>query len=294
MKHLIIDGNNIANVAFWRARSVLGEENKDKTPEEQKEVFKTHLSNFGVNVFLNIFHMYLKDNSGYKIYLAWDSRSGANWRKDHTEDYKANRDHSSDEFHPILYDMMDSLKKLFGYYPIYQFEVEHAEADDIIFSLCNILDGQKKIISSDGDMLQIPQKISDVKVWHPMQKKYREVPEYDVVLYKSICGDPSDGIQGLYKYGPKKTLKVLGEGLQTLTAEQRDTVERNKTIVDLSLNPSFEKNTEATKQMLAAQSISNYDFAAIQKLFMTYKQKQHFANADQIKKLLDKTNSDRL
>jgi len=63
MKHLIVDGNNIANISFYRAKSVLEEEHKDD-PDSVEKV----LCSFSVNVFLNIFHMYLKDNKDYKIY----------------------------------------------------------------------------------------------------------------------------------------------------------------------------------------------------------------------------------
>jgi len=279
VKHLIIDSNNISNISFYRARTVLKEEG-----DEQK-----NLVSFSVNVFLNIFHMYLKDNKDYKIYMTWDSRSGANWRKQQLTSYKANRDHSADKLHDTLYDVMDAIKALLTHYPVYQLEIEHAEADDLIYNLCSILEGPKKIISSDGDMLQLPQKFADVKIWHPMKKKLVESPEYDVILYKSICGDPSDGIEGLYKFGPKKTIKAIDEGLKGLTAEQLLTIEQNKKIIDLGQNPSVESNAKIIKETLASFPHS-YDFSQIQKSYMTLRLKQHFSNSDLIKHMLDKTN----
>lgn len=281
MKHLIIDGNNISNIAFYRAKSVLEKEHKDDLESVDKI-----LCSFSVNVFLNIFHMYLKDNKNHKVYMVWDSRSGANWRKQQLETYKANRDHSAIKNHDILYDVMDSIKKLLINYPIYQIEIEHAEADDLIYSLCNILQGSKKIISSDGDMMQLPQKFSDVKIWHPMLKKYREVPEYDVILYKSICGDPSDGIEGLHKFGPKKTLKVLEEGLSSLSPEHLSIVEHNRTIIDLSKNPSCAENTKKVQEIISSYQ-KDYNFNKIQKMYLDLKLKQHFSNSDLIKKMLD-------
>jgi len=276
MKHLIIDGNNMSNIAFYRARTVLTEEG-----DEQK-----NLVSFSVNVFLNILHMYLKDHNDHKIYLTWDSRTGSNWRKQQLVTYKANRDHSSDKLHSVLYDVMDEIKNLLKNYPIYQIEIEHAEADDLIYSLCSFLQEQKKIVSTDGDMMQLPQKFSDVKVWNPITKKYKDIPEYDVVLYKSICGDPSDGIEGLYKFGPKKTIKAIEENLSSFTQEQLNIVENNKKIIDLELNPSYEENTRLIKEMINNYE-KNYNFNKIQKMYLDLKLKQHFSNSDSIKKMLD-------
>lgn len=284
MKHLICDGNNVANIAFYRAKSVLEEEHKDD-PENVEKI----LCSFSVNVFLNIFHMYLKDNKDHKIYMTWDSRSGANWRKQHLDTYKANRDHSAVKNHGILYDVMDSIKNLLNNYPVHQIEIEHAEADDLIYNLCDILQGPKKIISSDGDMMQLPQKFSEVKIWNPMMKKYKDVPDYDVILYKSICGDPSDGIEGLYKFGPKKTLKAMEGGLSSLTNEQLSIVEHNRKIIDLGQNPSCAENNKKVQELIASYK-KDYEFSKIQKMYLDLKLKQHFSNADAIKKLLDVVN----
>ncbi len=280
-KHLILDMSNILNIAFWRARTVLMEdEAKDK-----EEIEKT-LCNFGVTVFLNIFHMYLKDSRDHKVYCVYDSRGGTEWRKSVNPDYKANRDHSGHEYHSILYEVVDKVRSILDFYPVYQVSIEKSEADDIIYSLGSILQGRKKIISSDADLLQIAQRFEDVVIWHPHTKKYRDIPAYDVVLMKSISGDSSDNISGVPKFGEKRSLKAMAENMKSFTPEQMAIVEKNLQIVDLAKNPKFAENTEKAKKIVE-EYVDKYDFAHVQHLFMEHKQKQHFTNSNTIKKLLD-------
>lgn len=257
--NLIIDANNISNIAYHRAKMILLKKNNNVENIDEK------LSNFSTKIFLNILHKYIKDFDYPIIYIVWDDRKGSHWRKENNINYKSNRDHSKDNYYRCFIQSIQDQKKLIESYPAYQLQKEFAEADDIIYNLCSILN-EATIISSDGDMIQLAQKFNNIQIWNPSSKKYVDIPEYDVVLYKSIVGDNSDNIQGLYKFGHKRAIKSIESNLSNLSQEQLKIIEENKKIIDLSLNPNIKNNTEYVINYLKDSKIK-LNPKAVKKIF---------------------------
>lgn len=100
----------------------------------------------------------------------------------------------------------------------------YAEADDTIGYLCTTLKGGKLIYTVDGDLLQLytPTKVSVcLKRDYPEQYKGHPLYPYNpVVLWKSICGDTSDGFVGVRGLGEKAFIELVEafgyDGLQEL------------------------------------------------------------------------------
>ena len=282
MKKIIVDSNNIANIAYHRAKSVLllekkaklkgleGEVKEAASLKANEKISKT-LTSFSTKIYFNILHKYIKDNKDYKFYIVWDGRGGSNWRKEAVKTYKSNRDHSKDNFYKNFIESVEWEKQLLENYPVIQMGFDKVEADDIIYNLCNIFTKDElMIISGDGDMTQLIQKFDNVSVWNPRTKKFIVPPEYDLVLFKAISGDSSDAIEGLYKYGPKKTEKAIKENLVNLNEEQLEIIENNKLIIDLALNPNCKNNEQFVIKHLRDNKI-NMNHDRIKKMFFDFK-----------------------
>jgi len=257
---LILDGNNYANIAFYQAMNILRKKRDDENYIES-------LENMTVKVFLNMLHRYMKDHKG-TFYIIWDGRNGAGWRKKIDPEYKANREQKKDSYKTIFVGM-NKIINLLNHYPIIQMEFENCEADDIIYTLCEIDKEEAVVFSTDGDMMQLPQKFDYIKVFNPRKKEYTPIPEYDVVTVKSLMGDGSDNIAGLYKVGPKTALKYMN-GEKTLTEEQIEIVEKNKILVDMALNPHRKENAEKVNKLLKTSKII-YNKDQVRKMFFEYK-----------------------
>ena len=287
-KNLIVDGNNIASIGYFRAKGIMLKDKSkkleelklklDKESNEYKELeikldknIKDFLTSFSVQIFFNIFHKYMKDNRDYRFLMTWDGVNGSKWRKEANKNYKLNRDHSTDNYYSYFIESM---------------KTENTEADDLIYSLCfELNDDENKVISSDTDMIQLAQKFNDTKIWNPYTKKYHKIPKYDYALYKSIVGDTSDNIEGIRGYGPKRAEKSIYNNLDDLKEEQRELVSDNLQIIDLSLNPNIKKNHEIITLILKESKITT-NINKIKRCFFDLKIKSFLKNWQTIAQLL--------
>lgn len=302
MKLAIIDTNNVSNIGFYQAKGILIKEMKLKLKEAEeqnmsenllsdlknqlKEKISKSLNSFSIQIFLNMIHSYFKKNKGRTFIFVWDGKGGSKWRKEVYPKYKSNRDHSQEEHYPIFIDSMADEKKLLEKYPVIQIKDIEVEADDLIYNLCEIFaDDDVKVISGDSDFIQLPQKFNKTKVWNPRTKKNFKIPEYDYVTYKSIVGDNSDCIDGLYLYGPKKAEKTIANNFEKLTEEQLQIIKDNKKIIDLALNPFVEKNKQIVNEILSNSKIS-LDLENIKKLFFKFKLKSFMIKWDNTAEIL--------
>ena len=277
--NLFLDGNNLACIGFFRARSSV------LTPTFETKNVEESLFNFSVYVFFNILHKIIREHPKSKIYMVWDGRNGSAWRKGENIDYKGNRNKTMEHYN-VLYLMLDKCREMLVNYPIIQLQKLDAEADDLMYSLCKEFnEDENEIISTDSDLIQLSQQFKNVKVWNPIKKEYHAVPSFDYVTYKSIVGDKSDNITGLNGYGPKKAEKVIESKLMTLTAEQKKRLEENLVIIDLSKNPSVEENDEYIKNSLTSYKI-NMNLERIKKDFFDLKIKSFIDKWDSIVKFL--------
>lgn len=288
-KYVIFDANNIASLAFNRAKSIMMKEihNKINTENEEEllEEARNNIKGFSSHLFFNKIHSIMRLYKNSKMLFVWDGRHGSVWRKNANSDYKANRSHDGDEMYPIFIDMMNMVKEILEFYPVLQFSKFEAEADDLIYSIVKHLNGNDvEVISTDTDMIQLSQQFDNVKIWNPIKKKHHDIPPYEYVLFKSIVGDKSDNIKGLPRFGPKKAQKAIEEGIEILSKEHQDIILSNLEIIDLSKNPSQEENYEYVKNII--ENEISYDLDQIKRMFFDLKLKNQMDKFGSTAKLL--------
>jgi len=207
-KFLIIDGNAIIHRAFHALPPLT---------TKRGEI---------VNAVYGFCLMFLKAlneiNPDY-VAACFDVK-GPTFRHEQFKEYKAKRVKAPDE----LYSQISVVKDVLNAFSVPVFEKQGYEADDLIATICFLM--QKKqtmskseivILSGDMDNLQLVSE--NVKV-HTMRKGLKdtilygikEVRErYDgllpeqVVDFKSISGDQSDGIPGITGVGEKTAIQIL-------------------------------------------------------------------------------------
>lgn len=220
--NLIIDGNNIANCAYFKS----GFEDDNWN------------SSWAANLFDMMLSRISRELHADKIFIAWDGVNGSNWRKAMLSDYKADRKKEGRE---KLIQSIDECRSLRGYK---HFCYENFEGDDVVYGLCKVLRTDNPtdfniVVSADKDFIHLIQrKIAD-KLYNPLTKDYREIPLIDNVTMRAIAGN-DDNLKGLPGKGPKFVEKYV-KGLVSLTDEEQELFEKHKLVVDLELNPYKEE-----------------------------------------------------
>jgi DNA polymerase-1 len=205
-KLIIIDGNSIANRAFY-ALPLL-----------------SNSSGLHTNAVLGFTTMLLRlmdEEKPTHILVAFDAGKITFRHKEYT-DYKGGRAKTppelSEQF-PLIREMIDS-------FSIARFELDGYEADDIIGTVTRMADERKNIqvivVSGDKDMLQLASEqvtiaitrkgISEVEHYDPahIREVYNLTPE-QIIDLKGLMGDSSDNIPGIPGVGEKTALKLLHE-----------------------------------------------------------------------------------
>lgn len=199
-----------------------------------------------------------------ELVLCFDDKNY--WRKDIFPFYKANRKKNREsselnwnELFRILNMIRDELKESFPYKAL---QVDRAEADDIIGTIChtygkqlNSGDSEKfLILSSDKDYIQL-QIYANVTQYDPIRKKWlnhNNPSEY--IVEHILKGDSGDGVPNILS--PDDCL-VLGNRQKPLTKKRQDQIikelsidntihdeevlrgyNRNQTMIDLKMIPS--------------------------------------------------------
>lgn len=181
------------------------------------------------------------------------------WRKDVFPYYKANRKKVREESGydwNTIFDTINLLKaELKQFFPYKVIEVNGAEADDIIATLCKHCDAHNEpvmIVSGDHDFVQL-QKYPGVKQYSPIHKKFvkADKPAREIVLEHIIKGDKGDGVPNVLTAddaivnGERQRpiqAKKMAQWIQDPTTMPTDSAfinnyERNQTLVDLSRIP---------------------------------------------------------
>jgi hypothetical protein len=155
------------------------------------------------HMILNSIRMNKKKFEGEfgELIIACDAKN--NWRKQYFPYYKANRKRNRDaspldwnEVFRVLNMVRDELKEYFPYATI---QIEGAEADDVIASICHEhgreLGGEPiLILSGDKDFQQL-QKYVNVQQYDPVRKRWLKCREPRFFLIEHILkGDASDGV----------------------------------------------------------------------------------------------------
>ena len=230
------------------------------------------------HVVLNMIRSYkMKYGAEYgEVVICTDSKG--NWRRDKFPLYKAkrklNRDKGPYDWHMLFQAMGQIRTELKENFPFKVLEVEGAEADDIIATLCEIWAPTKKpmlIISSDTDFLQL-QKYGNVRQFSPHANKYIQTDDPSRFLKEHILtGDRGDGVPNFlspddcFITGERQkpiSQKKLALWLDSNPEDFCDTLmmaryQRNKELVDLSMIPFDVKNKIAHESSKSAQPYNN-------------------------------------
>ncbi len=236
---VIIDGANLVYRTWWIAK--------------QNNTDDRNLSGLHIYFTLNAINSYVKMFNPKKTIMVWDDKQEyeQNERELAYTEYKANR-----EFNPKPHLNNDTIRQMVEWLGIKNFFPRQLEGDDCIAFLCTELEGNKIIVSGDGDFLQL---ISDsVSLYDPIRKRHTtpdnfadrsDFPIDKFLFVKCIQGDKSDNVQGVPKFGPKKIEKLL-RGEIELNQEQLQIVERNMNIFKLDKYKEYEREVEYYKTQL--------------------------------------------
>jgi len=234
MRTLLIDGNNLLYRTFWAA-------NYKAKNQDPGNIAATY-------IFLRTLKSYADKFSPWdKIYCVWDKRLAypeSNFRAEICDtEYKGGR---GDEKFKNVFDSLEKILPLIEDLGIYNFYPYRMEADDAISWLSEIVEGEKIIITTDKDMLQLISE--DIAVYNTNTKSIINLQNFEEVtgidnpknylMFRCFTGDKSDNIPGIPKVGIKTYLKLTKDWDYNLdnvniNKDQRAIVERNKRLMDL-------------------------------------------------------------
>jgi DNA polymerase I len=207
------------------------------------------------------------------IYFAKDLPEPT-WRHDFYPDYKAGRSTPDPEM-ILQFPIINLWTELIATQSL---SVSKYEADDIIATLATKLNNDATIdniyiFSSDKDLYQLL-TLEKVTFWQKDGFKFTKtdfiikygVQPEDWVLFKSLCGDPSDNIKGVMGIGPKTASiyinnpEKLNQSVIEKIENSQDILERNLKLCKLSiiddLKLQFDNyNLEAGNELLIKYGI---------------------------------------
>lgn len=219
------------------------------------------------HMVLNALRLYKKQFEAYgEMIIACDDKKY--WRKQVFPYYKANRKKAREQSELDWNQIFNCLNKirdeLKQYFPYRVVQVDGAEADDIIATLCieygTILNTTEKILilSGDKDFVQL-QVYGNVEQYNPVLKKHIKHANPHTYLREHILkGDRGDGIPNIasadnclatgerQKPLPAKRVEYLTSiaDLSTvLSDEQLKNFKRNEQLIDLHMIPEEIKNS---------------------------------------------------
>lgn len=238
MKALLIDGNNF----IWRAYYSLGTDNNGVST--------------GILKFIN--HAVTRFQPD-EVIICWDIGK-SRWRSELYPEYKAARKDKQDELPDLeeIRTQAEEAKRLLRAMSIRQIAIRGIEADDTIAWLSDYyrryLQGTVVIVSTDKDLWQLLQ--DQVFQYDPIKDQVFTIEDVQRVLdippvlisdYKTLCGDPSDGIPGAKGIGPKIATKLL--------AEYKDF----GNILNLDNVEEFSKKKKTTEILKSAEDLEIYN-----------------------------------
>lgn len=205
-KLIIIDGNSIANRAFY-ALPLLSN--------------SSGLHTNAVLGFTTMLMRLMDEEKPTHMLVAFDAGKITFRHKEYT-DYKGGRAKTP----PELSEQFPLIRELIDSFSIARYELDGYEADDIIGTLTKMADERKNIkvivVSGDKDMLQLASEqvtiaitrkgISEVEYYDPAHiREVYNLDPHQIIDLKGLMGDASDNIPGIPGVGEKTALKLLHE-----------------------------------------------------------------------------------
>lgn len=203
--------------------------------------------------FTNVLDEILKKENPTHIAVCFDAPA-ATFRKDIYPEYKANRDATPEDIKKSI----PYIKEILAAFKIPIFEQAGFEADDLAGSLAKKFSGSDfeiYLMTSDKDYLQLIDE--SIKMYKP-RTRHRDTLIVDVEKFKelyelespiqyidvlALAGDTADNVPGIPGVGEKTALKLLRqfhsvegiyENIDKLKGKQKEKIEQNKDLVDLS------------------------------------------------------------
>lgn len=227
---LLVDGNNLVNAAFFVAQAKADQIN---TEEIQKNT---------IGIFMSQINRLKRELKSDNVYIAWDGRYGAQWRKEVLPEYKSGRNKEGKEF---LFSSLDYCREIESHN---NFHHDDYEADDIIYALCRAIDDEKVICSADKDFIQIVQEGLANKLYNPISKQFREIPEICAITRSAICGG-DDSLKGVPQKG-EAFLKKFVKRQARLTEQEWEIYEKHRLVFGLKYNPYKEEILKFVQEKL--------------------------------------------
>jgi len=258
-----IDTLNLIFMAFHVTRKQL---------HDKGEMLTNDNIGFFLHMLLNRINQIFANHKN--ITFCWEGEKSLEYRKSIFPDYKENRkDQKAEDEYITLKSFLPKLREILECYPSKHIKHLKAEADDVIFALCEkYQDEDIVIMSSDKDLTQIGVKFPNVSVYNPIFKK-SIAGDPNIILEKAVCGDPSDNIPGLYRVGPKTLEKMLAseEEFKKVINKGKNKVilESFLNIVDLSKYPK--KIHDEIKEMDEKIDFNKFNYDQIELYFWEYK-----------------------
>ena len=189
MRLLVIDGNSIANRAFFGIKLLTTKDGRYTN---------------AIYGFLNILLSLLKECDPDEVAVAFDLKAPT-FRHKMYDGYKATRHGMPEE----LAQQMPVLKELLADLGYREVTAEGWEADDILGTLAAACDARKDdcfLATGDRDSLQLASESTTVLL--AIQEKYGIQPR-QLIEGKSLMGDTSDNIPGVRGIGEKTALALV-------------------------------------------------------------------------------------
>ncbi len=251
-KCLIVDGNSIANRAFYALPFLTNHEGKASG------------ALFG---FANILLKVIQEQNPEYVIVAFD-HARKTFRNEIYADYKGQRKPTP----PELISQFPVIKEMLSVMNISTFEFEGIEADDIIGTISQNVDNvdiETIILSGDRDLLQLIDK--NTSVWLT-KKGVSEVQKVDltnlksmfslespsqIIELKALMGDASDNIPGVKGVGEKTALTLLD------TYKTVDKIYENIDSIKGKLQEKLkegQKDAYMSKQLATIKTDCDFDF----------------------------------
>ena len=240
---ILLDYNQVAISNFMGQHANFGEVNEELLRHMILNSIRLHKKKF---------------ESDYgELIIACDDRNY--WRKKVFPYYKSNRkkvrEQSSIDWNVLFTSLNKVRDELKEYFPYRVIQVDTAEADDVIGTLCHEfgrpLGGDPiLILSGDKDFMQL-QKFSNVKQYDPIRKRWLTTTDANTFLLEHIIkGDTGDGVPNILSSDDtfvsgsrqkpvraKFVDQVLHDGTDILDNESLRNYYRNKKMIDLAEVP---------------------------------------------------------
>jgi DNA polymerase-1 len=171
---------------------------------------------------LNMLHKLINEYRPERMAVVFDA-PGKTFRDEMFAEYKANRPPMPDELRSQIEPLLEAIE-LMGL-PLLR--IGGVEADDVIGTLAQHVDGKVLVSTGDKDMAQlVNDRVTLVNTMTDtyldpagVEKKFGVRPD-QIVDYLALIGDSSDNIPGVPKVGPKTAAKWLAsygsaEGIRT-------------------------------------------------------------------------------